>query len=250
MGIRDFLKVLEQSGRLNIFVVCADDLLTNEIVRIALAKVANMEDIQMIAAAGISKEKARQIEVDARFAPRAGSTLQHFFIYGLQDLPADSVGPLLKAVEEAKYSRFIFQAQSLPRKIHTIMSRSSVIKLPFMTRSMVLSNLKHLHLDARTVQEMNLYDGTLGGAIRALSMKDTLSAFRREAAQGLRGLVVLCAEGQVASLAFPVATYDLFTQEERRFVGDQSLVTMEEPERSRVLARRKIVMFLAMARVK
>lgn len=219
MKISELFKLLNQRGRLNYFVVCPDTLgLLTFIQSQALNHISSKEDQHFYAARDITKEKARQIESDARMAPRGGSELQHFFIHGLQRLPTDSVGPLLKAVEDAKYSRFIFQAQSIPRKIQTLMSRSSVAYLPFMSKAAVLANLKALKKDAKTADEMNLWDGTYDGTSDSLGMKDTLTRIRRDASQGTRGLAALFDEGTLGSRAFEKATYELLNEQEKRFI--------------------------------
>lgn len=136
MQITAFLKMVKQQGRLNFFAVAPDQLgLRSFLGPVALNHISDPKDQYFFNAKGITKEKARQIEEEARKAPKGGSALQHFFIYSLQNLPTDSVGPLLKAVEDAKYSRFIFQTQSVPKKIRTLQSRSSVVHLPFMSRA-------------------------------------------------------------------------------------------------------------------
>jgi len=218
MRVQDFLKLVGRPGRENYLAVCPDDMGLGLLLQGALAPVAVPEDIQFHSAESITKEKARQIEVDARFAPRGGSALNHFFIYSLQSLPTDSVGPLLKSVEEAKYSRFIFQAQSVPRAIKTLMSRSNVCRLPFLSRKMVLGNMKALNHDARTADQLNLYDGTLAGTIRALSAKDTIAEIQRELKRGPRGLTALFNPDILNSVAFEQATQDLLTDKERAFL--------------------------------
>lgn len=238
MKIQDFLKIVGQRGRLNYFVLCPDELGLSLLLQGALSAIAVPEDIHFHDAEGITKEKARQIEAEARLASRGGSELQHFFIYSLQKLPADSTGPLLKAVEDARYARFIFQAQSTPRKIHTLMSRSSVVKLPFLTKAMVLANLKAMNHDAKLADDLNLYDGTLAGTIRALGMKDTLVSIRREMSRGLRGISAVYTPEVLGSLAFESATYDFFTEKERRFLGKNPT-----PD------RKKLALFLATSRI-
>lgn len=237
MKISDFLKLVGQKGRTNYFVICPDDLGLSLLLQGALLPIATSEDIFFYDAEGVTKEKARQIENEARMASRSGSELSHFYIYHLQKLSTESVGPLLKAVEESRYSRFIFQTQSTPRKIHTLMSRSSVIRLPFMSRPSVLANMKALNHDAKAADTLGLYDGTLSGTIKALSMKDTLIQIRRETRRGLRGLAALYNQEVLNSLAFSVATNELTSVEEKEFLrrGDSH-------------ERKKLVLYLILGR--
>ncbi len=237
MNVRDLLKQLSSPGRTNYFVVCPDDLGLSLLLTGALSPIAVQEDVHFHDAAGISKEKARQIERESRFAPRGSSELTHFYIYGLQDLPSQSTGPLLKAVEEARYARFIFQSQSTPRKVHTLMSRSSVVKLPFFSRRMVLGNMKALNHDAKTADQLGLYDGTLAGSIRNLGMKDTLTEIRRYLKSGTRGLAAAYAQDVLQSLAFDAAAYPVLSKEERLYL-----------DRKKTPERQKLALFLALRR--
>lgn len=230
--------MIGRPGRLNYFVQAPDNLGLGMLLQGALARIAVSEDIIFYDAEGITKDKARQIETEARTAGRGGSDLQHFFIYGLQKLPQDSVGPLLKAVEDAKFSRFIFQAQSVPRKILTLKSRSSVVKLPFLPKNVVLANLRSMNHDARTADELNLYDGTLAGTIKALGMKDTTILIQREMSKGLRGIASVFAPEVLDSLAFESATREKMNAAELRFLG-----------RNPSNERKKLALFLAMGRM-
>lgn len=243
MNIRDFLRLVGQPGRSNYFIVCSDDLGIPLLLQGALSPIAATDDVYYYDAEQITKEKARQIEAEARMAPRGGSALSHFYIYSLQKLPTDSVGPLLKATEEAKYSRFIFQAQAVPPKVHTLMSRSSVVRLPFLSKKAVLGNMKALNHDARTADQLNLYDGTLGGTIRALGMKDTMTEIKREIPRGMRGVAALFDKNVLTSLAFEPATDSLLSPAERSFVrvggGTEGVMS---------LARKRIALYKALGR--
>lgn len=245
MNIRDFLRLVGAPTRTNYFVLCADEMGLNLLLQGALAPIAPAEDTYFYDAEGVTKEKARQIEDESRYAPRGGGNLSHFYIYSLQKLPTDSVGPLLKAVEEARYSRFIFQAQAAPPKIHTLMSRSSVVRLPFLPKNLVLGNMKAMNYDARTADQLGLWDGTLGGTIKALSMKDSMLEYRRETANGTRGLAALYHPDVMKSLAFRPATNHLYSDEERRFMTRAG----NDEDSALSTARRKIALFTAMTRV-
>jgi hypothetical protein len=234
MTIRDFLRLISAPGRTNFLVVCSDDLGLNLLLQSALAPIARPEDLHFFDAEGITKEKARQIEDEARLAPRSGSPLAHFFIYSLHRLSTDSVGPLLKAVEEARYSRFIFQA----------LSRSAVVRLPFLTKQVVLGNMKAMNHDARTADQLNLYDGTLSGTIRALSMKDSMLEFRRYAQMGMNGLTALFHVDVLNSLAFDPAMEQVLSQEEKAYTRRLQLSSDSEL----LHARKRIALYHALGR--
>lgn len=244
MNIQNFLKRVGEPGRTNYLVVCSDELGLSLLLQGALAGIAVPEDITFLDAENITKERARQIEVAARMAPRGGSELNHFFIYRLQRLPTDSTGPILKAVEESKYSRFIFQAQSMPRKVRTLMSRSSVVRLPFLSKKIVLGNMKAMNHDARTADELNLYDGTLAGTIKALSGKDAITEMQRELRRGMRGLVGMYTPEVLKSLVFDTATYNYFDEKERMF-----LTRAKRLGERKYTARQKLAVYRAMNRV-
>jgi len=242
--IQQFLNLVSKPGRTNFLVICPDELGLSLLLQGALKKLAVTEDIEFLDAENITKPKARQLEVDARKAPRGASELNHFFIYRLQHLPTDSVGPILKAVEEAKYSRFIFQAQDVPRKVRTLMSRSSVIRLPFITKAVVLGNMKAMNHDARTADRMDLYDGTLGGTIKALAGRDAIIGIQRDLNRGMRGLVGMYNVDILNSLVFDVATYSYFTEAEREY-----LRVGKAKDRKRYASRQKLVIYRAMNRL-
>lgn len=255
MKTTDFLRLVAQPGRTNYFVVCSDDLGLGTFLQGALGPIASADDVIFYDAADITKEKARQIEQEARYAPRGGSQLNHFFVYGTQKIPADSVGPLLKAVEEARFTRFIFQAQSTPKKIHTFMSRCSVAHLPFLTKKTVLGNIRVSNLDARTADQLDLYDGTLAGTIRALSMKDSMIEIRREMTRGLRGIAALFGPSVLQSLAFEPATDELFDDQEKAFLRRGTTDTQTEgPTQEETVAKgflhdkRRIALYSALLR--
>lgn len=210
--------------RTNYFLICPDNLGLLSLLPNALRKVAAAEDIHVFDAEGITKEKARQIEQEARKGPLAGSTYTHFFLHGLQKIHPESVGPLLKATEEARFARFVFQAQARTRKTNTLMSRSTVIQLPFLTKKAVYGNMRVKHLDAETAEDLGLYDGTLEGTIKALGMKDMLTELRRELKMGARGIAAFFGMDDrgnnplLESAAFDTALSQHMTKEEKEFL--------------------------------
>lgn len=238
MKIQTFMKLVGAPGRTNYFVVAPDDLGLSLLLTKVLEPIACAEDVHFVEAGGLTKDAARELEKEARLAPRGSSELTHFYIWGSQRLPVDSVGPLLKAVEEAKYARFVFQAQVVSRKLRTLMSRCQVVSLSFLSRKVVLGNLRAMSQDARTVEQQDLYDGTLQGTIKALQMKDSLAAIVRELKRGTRGLTVALAPDVIGSSAFPAALGPFLTEGEREF-----LARSDTPE------RRKLVLFLAASRM-
>lgn len=203
----------------------------------ALKKVAADEDVNILDGAQLTKEKARQVEEEARRAPRAGSPLNHMFIYNLARIPNDSVGPLLKAVEEAKFTRFIFQTQVRTRGLNTLASRSTVILLPFLSRKVVLGNMTVMNLDAKTADEQGLYDGTLSGTIKALNMRETAGALKREAGRGVRGLAYLYTQEALDSIAFDPVMAQVMDKKEQAFL-----------RRNKTRARQKVALYVAMSR--
>lgn len=239
MRIQDFMKLVGQPGRENFFVVCPDNLGLNLLLQRVLEPIANAEDVHFYAAESLTKENARDLEKEARMASRGSSAHTHFFIHGLQKLAKESAGPLLKAVEEARYARFILQAQWVPQKVLTLMSRCTVCRIPFMSKKMVLGNLKAMNHDAKTADNLNLYDGTLEGTIQALRMKDTLLAIQRDLKKGVRGLTSVMAQDVLNSLAFDVAAQPFLSARERAYVRRM-------PDNHN---RKKIALFLASERV-
>jgi hypothetical protein len=240
----EFLSLMgRDQERTNYFVICSDSLGLLSLLPAALKKVAAAEDIHVFDAEGITKEKARQIEEEARKGPLAGSKHTHFFLYSLQNMPSESVGPLLKAVEEAVFARFVFQAQVRTKKTHTLMSRSSVVYLPFLSKKTVLTNMRAKHLDAKTADELNLYDGTLDGTIRALGMKDMLTELKRETKSGMRGIAALYATDEkggyplLGSAAFDAAFEPLLTPQEKAYL-----------RRNPTADRKKLVVYHALQR--
>jgi len=229
--------VADDQERTNYLVICSNTLGLNTFLSKVLSKQAAQEDIYFHDAASITVEKARQIERESRLAPRGSSKFTHFFIYNLQNIPQGSAQPLLKVAEEAKYARFIFQTQFLPRKVRTLMSRSVVLSLPFMPKSVVLANMKAMNLDAKMADQLNLYDGTLGGTIAALQMKDALTNIRRELGRGPRGFAALVNPETIGSLAFMPAMDAVLTEEERFYL-----------KRGDTPDRRKLALFLVTER--
>lgn len=230
MQIKTFLNLLESGRKSNYFIQAPDQLGLQLLLPKSLSKVASGEDIHFFEAANVTKEKARQIEKEARKAPVGSSDFSYFIIQGLQNLPVDSVGPLLKAVEEAKYSMFIFQAQVIPRFVRTLLSRSILVKLPFLSKRVVLGNMQSLHYDARTADDAGLYDGTLSGTIRAVSMKDTMQSIRRDLRLGARGLPSTMSDDVIGSLAFDAAVGPLLSAKETQYLKKDN-----SPERRRLV---------------
>lgn len=244
MKISDFLALLSKPERTNYFVLAPDQLGLNLLLQKALESVATSEDVQFHEAGLLTKERARQLEAEARMGPRGGSKYTHFYISKLQNLPVDSVGPLLKAVEEARFARFIFQAQRFDKKIETLKSRSVVVKIAFLTRKAVLANMKLRNLDARTADELNLYDGTLAGTIRNLAMKDTLMSIKRDLKSGVRGRAVMFNQNTLNSDAFEPALDEFLLEEERRFLD-----ATRSSDGFMGLARKRILMYAVTQRI-
>jgi hypothetical protein len=219
MQIKTFLGLVEKARRINFYVVCSDLLGLQLLLPKSLQTVVTPGDVHYLDASNVTKERARTLEKEARKAPAGSSRFNVFVIYSLQNLPPDSVGPLLKAVEEARYSIFIFQAQVIKRATRTLLSRSVLVNLPFFTKRSVLGNMQALNYDAKVADDLDLYDGTLSGTIRALGMKDTLLNIRRDLRLGQRGVPSIVTDDTVTSLAFDAAIGSLLNEEEVAFLG-------------------------------
>lgn len=230
MDLRGLLALLRKGGKVNYFVVCPDQLGLQLLLPRTLEQLAAKEDITYLQAENITREKARQLADEARKAPMAGSNHSFMCIAGMQRLPFDSAGALLKVVEEAKYTNFIFQAQTITKACRTLRSRSVVVHLPFLERKVVLGNLQAMNLDAQTAEDLNLYDGTLSGTAKALAMKDTVVGIRRELRRGSRGSLTLQTDEIVQSLALIPAIQPYLRREE-----DQFLKREDTPERRRLM---------------
>lgn len=218
--------------------VCPDNLGLGILLGNVLSRQAAAEDVHFLEASTITKKLARELERETRLAPRGSSEFTHYYLYKLQGLPLDSVGPLLKTVEEAKYARFIFQSQTVPSKIRTLMSRSSVVRLPFIPKSVVLANLKIMAHDARIADQLNLWDGTLAGTITSLQMKDAKTSILREFKRGSRGFSTMMSPEILQATSFILTIEEFLSEEEKRFLRrDESQI------------RKKLVLLTAMERI-
>lgn len=216
MKIKTLLELLMSEDRINYAIQCSTDLGLKQILPRILRKKYRPEDYYSFDAEQITREKARQIENDSRRAPQGGSLFNIFFIWGLEKIPSTSVGPLLKAVEEGKYTRFIFQSLVRVPKTDTLTSRCVAVELPFFSRAAVFKNMKSLSLDGLTAHNEGLYDGTIDGTTRTLSMRETT----REIQRSLRPTSVgTLSEDLIMSNAFLPLIENLITAEERNFLA-------------------------------
>lgn len=238
MKIKDAVELVKISERTNYWILAPDNLGLNLILNKVLASIAPSEDLHFIDASTLTKERTRALERETRMAARGSSDYAIFFIYKMQNLSVESVAPLLKTVEDSKFARFIFQSQSLPRKIRTLMSRSSVIRLGFLSKAAVLANLKSLQFDAKSADQHNLWDGTLSGTISALQMREAFISMRKDLSLGARGLASLLQQEVVNSMCFLQATYPYMSPEERQYIS-----------RLDTADRRKMALILAMDRI-
>lgn len=237
MILQQFLKVIAQQPGSNFFVTAPTNLGLTMMIQGALSGVANKEDVYFHAAETLTKEKVLQLEREARLAPRGSSKHSHFYVYGCEVLPRSSIGPLLKVVEEARFARFIFQAQGEQGFLGTIKSRCSEVSLPFLSKRVVMGNLKALNYDTLAVERLGLYDGTIEGTVKALATKDTTMEIRRELERGARGAAVLLDDEVVQSPALVGILREKATREERSFLA-----------RGDTESRRRLVLFLASRR--
>lgn len=237
MKIKEVLKWIEERPAQNFFVVAPDALGFQMLLVPTLKKIAALGDVYYYDARALLKDRVREIEREARMAPVGSSNESHFVIRGVQNLNAESVGPLLKVVEEAKTARFIFQAQWEPKKIWTLQSRSVVLRVPFFSEKVVLANLDALKQDAAVVAEQGLYDGTLDGTTQALAMKDSIAEIHRLQEGGMRSLTSLLSTDVVSSLAFKRAVEPSLEEEEIAYL-----------RRGDSLDRKRIVLYLRVRR--
>lgn len=188
MKIAQFIAMARDNPEQNYLAECSDMLgLTTYLTR-EFKKIAHDQDVHVYDAKFITREKSHQIDDESRRASYGGTGYQHFIITKLQDLPAESVGPLLKTVEEAKYSRFIFQAQHVPAKVYTLKSRATAVKIPFITENGILAAIKARNLDAGEVQREKLWDGTLDGSLQALNSRLKTKEIRKKLSQKRQGM--------------------------------------------------------------
>jgi hypothetical protein len=90
-----------------------------------------------------------------------------------------------------------------------------------------------------------LYDGTLSGTIRALSMKDSMTEIRRELPRGYRGLAALYRPDVLTGLAFEPATNQILNPGEKAFMARG---LGDDPNTPIGVARKKIALYSALGR--
>lgn len=214
-------KVLEEIKKFpdrNFFILCNDQLGMTQLVPQALQKGFSSLDVVVVNAKGLTIERARQMEEEARLSPRGDSGRTHVFIYGMSQIPTGSVGALLKIVEESPTTRFVFQGQSPMYKDRTIRSRCVVLKVPFLSKKAVLANVQAMGLDALKVDDLGLWDGTLQGTLSKLQSHSTLASFSRELALGSKGFLNMTNPEMLQSTVFDMALADVFSEDEKRFI--------------------------------
>jgi hypothetical protein len=228
LTLKEFLGCL-RGGEENYFVICSDDLGISGLVRNAVPE-DQRHDLTIVDASTITMEKARHIESLAR---KAGLATQKnwFYISSFHRIPAHSVGALLKVVEQSSFSRFIFQAQWVPPWVETVRSRCLEVRLPFLTRAAVYGNMKLLNYDAKEADRHKLWDGTLGGTIKRLGMKDAMSDIRRQVKGGTRSTAALLLDETIRSNAFMPTICPFLDDDEEAY-----LRRSDTPSRRRLMA--------------
>jgi hypothetical protein len=184
MIVKELITYITGVGRgQNVFIVAPDRLGLTDLVVDELRKVFSFSDVvSNPAPRGLgAKDWVRSIEQDAHKAPRGGGERTHYFMYGMGSLPVECVGPMLKVLEESRYSRFILQSSVSCPKLSTLQSRCMTCRIPFYSRREVGGVLKCVaRLDIEPMDEFDLYDGTIEGTTQALLERDDFLSVRKE----------------------------------------------------------------------
>lgn len=232
------LALLKDRPSSNIYIQCADSLGMTQLVPQALAKAFSSLDVHVVNARGLTIERARQLEEEARLKPRGSSDRTHVFIYGMSSIPTASVGALLKIVEESPTTRFVFQGQQQLVKDRTIRSRCTLVRVPYLSKKAVLANIQAMSLDAVKVEELGLWDGTLQGTIARLQAHSTLIGFTRELGLGSKGFLNLVSADMLGSQVFDTALADVLSEKEKRFISANPTAN-----------RKKLAIYVALGRL-
>lgn len=233
MTLKLFLDLVEKQPTANYTAVCSDKLGLRILLPQVLNKIATAPDIEMVDARSLTVERTRQLSADLGLSPRGSSIRSQVVVWSTSQIPAQCVGPLLKVMEESSYARFILQTQHLSKRVSTLVSRTIVGHLPFLSKRVVLGNLSRMHVDAQVADDLNLYDGTLAGTVEAVRMKEAVLAVQRELQGGARGLIALLKEEEKNPLVFDKAVEPFILEEERAYLR----LGREPYRRQLVLAR-------------
>lgn len=232
----EFLKAVRAQPTQHFYVVTPDGAGLDLLLPRILNALASERDVRVMDAPQITVAQARGIAREVRMAPIGGSSRTHFLIRRAHLLPSASASALLLAVEEAQRGRLVFVAGQLTLPANKVLaSRCRIVRLPFLSRAAVLGNLQALHLDARTADEKDLWDGTLGGTLTNIQEGDDRPAILDALHRGLPGLPDLLSHAETP--AFDRVLREHMTAQERDFLGDT-------PTR----ARRALIAYTMLAR--
>jgi hypothetical protein len=229
------LRLLVEQPDRHFFICTPDgDGLVRLIPRV-LGPVASPKNVKVRDAAVMTVGDAREVAKEAWMAPEGTDRWTHFVVRRTESMSAACVGALLLAVEDAAKTRFVFTATHRTREAETLASRATCVELPFLSRREVLGNLQALRLDARAADELDLWDGTLGGTEEAVRHAKDHATIRKAVGVGLEGLEDLHVLAK--SPAFDAAMEGTWNQEERDYVA-----------RHPCHERRMLATFLALSR--
>lgn len=232
----EFLRTLKARPTTHFYAVTPDGAGLALLVPRILRGIAAERDVRILDGSQLTVRDARRVAQEAGMSPVAGGPVTHFVVWRAHDLKPEAAGALLLAIEEAARGRFAFVAARDPRgALRPLASRCVLVRLPFLSKRAVLGNLQVLRLDARTADERDLWDGTLGGTLANLREEGDRRQILEALHRGMNGLadLVACAGSPV----FDRVMREHLTEEERRFLDRES-----SPE------RRKLVAFSALAR--
>lgn len=230
MNPAEFLKAVRDRPATHFYSVTPDGGGMVLLLPGVLRKIAHERDIQVFDCARLTVTQARALAREAGMAPIGSSDVTHFVGWNTHLLGDTAAGALLLAIEEGKRGRFIFIADRDPGSgLRPLASRCVQIRLPFLAKRVVLGNLQALKHDARTADEKDLWDGTLGGTLANVRVAKEREAILAAVALGLRGLPELLEFSD--SPAFDQILAGRLTEEERRFLEHEST-----PERRRLVA--------------
>lgn len=217
MRVQDFIRILGEQPEDHFFAVTPDLEGTLRIVRRSLLAMQPACDVRVHDGSALQVAEAREVASDARRAPLGGSRRASVLVWRAERMPRDAAAMLLAPVEEAGGARFIFLASGeVPDHVEPLASRSVTVRLPFLSRRVVLGNVQALRLDARAADEADLWDGTLGGTLEALRCQATHARVREALGKGAGGYAALAE--LVGEAGFDAALRPSLLSEERAFL--------------------------------
>jgi hypothetical protein len=178
MKINSFFRLVVESSQSHLTVVCPESLGVNSSLRKVLNRISNHHDQIFVNAQGLTVSEAKDLINQTSFSPKGCSDRTHVFVFNTERISRLIVSILLKSVEESKCCRWIFQTSYLREDVLPVFSRTKVCHIPFLSRKVVLANLQKSGKDASSVDELNLYDGTIDGTIEGLVNSSKISTLK------------------------------------------------------------------------